>query len=128
MNSQIHSFRLGTLKMMSISDGAFPVSKEFFFASTPEDIIKHIPSNFNATLNFLLIDTGEKNILVDAGFGETYLPTAGKLLKHLKERGISPEDIHTMIITHGHMDHIGGLSNKGRPTFQACCPLAERRF
>ncbi|MGG3452110.1 MBL fold metallo-hydrolase [Domibacillus aminovorans] len=117
MASEIHSFQLGTFRLMSIMDGVFPVSKDFFFADTPEDIIHRIPSNFDAPLNFLLIDTGDKYILVDAGFGEPYLPTAGKLLNHLETQGIYPEDIHTVIITHGHMDHIGGLSNKGIPTF-----------
>ncbi|MEJ9233087.1 MBL fold metallo-hydrolase [Peribacillus butanolivorans] len=117
MSSKLHSFQFGTSRLMAISDGAFPVSKDFFFANTPEDIIHHIPSNFIAPLNFLLIDTGDKNILVDAGFGESHLPIAGKLLSHLETHGIYPEDIHSVIITHGHMDHIGGLSNNGRPTF-----------
>jgi hypothetical protein len=71
MVSKIYSFQLGTFRLMSISDGAFPVSKDFFFADTPKEIIHHIPSNFDALLNFLLIDTGDKHILVDAGFGET---------------------------------------------------------
>jgi glyoxylase-like metal-dependent hydrolase (beta-lactamase superfamily II) len=97
--------------MIALSDGAFPVSKDFFFADTPEDIIRHIPSNFHAPLNFLFIDTGDQNILVDAGFGEGQLSTAGKLLNHLETQNIYPEDIHTVIITHGHMDHIGGISN-----------------
>ncbi|SFM12761.1 Glyoxylase, beta-lactamase superfamily II [Gracilibacillus orientalis] len=114
--SKLYTFQLGTLKLMSISDGAFPVSKEFFFANTPEDIIQDIPPNFDAPLNFLHIDTGDKQILVDVGFGKT-LSTAGQLLNHIKTQGIYPEDIDTIIITHAHMDHIGGLSNNGKPVF-----------
>lgn len=115
--ASIYSFQLGTFRLLSITDGAFPVSKDFFFANTPESIIDHIPSHFEAPLNFLLIDTGDKYILVYAGLGEAYLPTAGKLLAHLKTQGISSDDIDTVVITHGHMDHIGGLSNDGIPTF-----------
>ncbi|ANU09542.1 hypothetical protein BBH88_04075 [Planococcus antarcticus DSM 14505] len=110
-------FQVGEFKLIALSDGAFPVSKEFFFSNTPQDIIEHIPEEFNAPLNFLLIDTGEKKILIDAGFGEEFFPTGGYLLRQLQQEGIRPEDIHTIIITHGHLDHIGGLSQNGKPVF-----------
>jgi glyoxylase-like metal-dependent hydrolase (beta-lactamase superfamily II) len=117
MSATLFPFQLGTFRLMVISDGAFPVTKDFFFANTPEDIIHHIPSDFHVPLNFMLIDTGDKNILIDAGFGKNHLPTAGKLLGQLETLGIYPEDIDIVIITHGHMDHVGGLSYDKSPTF-----------
>ncbi|MGX1195991.1 MBL fold metallo-hydrolase [Metabacillus sp. SLBN-84] len=104
MSSNIHSFQLGKFHLKAISDGVFPVSKDFFFKNTPDTIIQHIPPHYDAPLNFLYIDTGEKKILVDAGFGVEHLPTSDQLLSHLQREGISPEDIHTVIITHGHLD------------------------
>ncbi|NMH68074.1 MBL fold metallo-hydrolase [Bacillus sp. RO3] len=109
--------RVGSMDLTVLSDGVFPVCKDFFFAETPEEMIVHIRSEFQAPINFLFIDTGEKKILVDGGFGEEYLPKSGQLLKQLKSERISPEDIHTVIITHGHLDHIGGLAYEGHPVF-----------
>lgn len=111
------NFYLGDFKLTILSDGVFPVTKDFFFSNTPKEMIQHIPNEYEAPLNFLLINTGEKIILIDTGFGEDYLPKRGRLLKQLRQEGISPEDIHTVIITHGHMDHIGGLSRDGVPVF-----------
>ncbi len=37
---------------------------------------------------------------------------------NLKALGIAPEDIDTVILTHGHPDHIGGnTDSEGKPTF-----------
>jgi len=44
---------------------------------------------------------------MDTGAGGL-APTTGKLVQNLKTVGITPEDIDTVIITHGHPDHIGG--------------------
>ena len=48
---------------------------------------------------------GDSVILVDAGHKQH----SGKILKALSGYGIRPEDVSLIIITHGHVDHIGGL-------------------
>lgn len=118
MNSTVNwHLKVGEFKLTVISDGIFPVSKKFFFANTPKEIIEHIPEKFSAPLNFVLIDTGTQKILIDAGFGEENLPINGQLLKQLQQEDIQAGDIDTIIITHGHLDHIGGLSRNGKPVF-----------
>ena len=54
-----------------------------------------------------LLDAGEsKVVLVDAGFD----PKAEALLARLETRGLEPDDIAGVLLTHGHGDHIAGLS------------------
>jgi len=56
-------------------------------------------------------------VLVDTGAGGL-APTTGRLLPNLQAEGIAPEDIDTVVLTHGHPDHIGGNTNAdGRPAF-----------
>jgi glyoxylase-like metal-dependent hydrolase (beta-lactamase superfamily II) len=48
----------------------------------------------------------------------TVFPNTGKLIQNLQSEGIAPEDIDTVILTHGHPDHIGGnTSAEGKPIF-----------
>ena len=69
----------------------------------------------------LFIQTGDNNILIDTGYGlgqEWSEPEAGKLLNNLGEIGIYKENIDTVIISHGHIDHIGGvITITGKPMF-----------
>jgi glyoxylase-like metal-dependent hydrolase (beta-lactamase superfamily II) len=56
-------------------------------------------------------------VLVDTG-ADGLAPSTGRLIQNLKSVGIAPEHIDTVIITHGHPDHIGGnTDDKGRPAF-----------
>ena len=65
----------------------------------------------------LLISNDKHKVLVDTG-ADGLSPTTGKLLQNLQAEGISPRDIDTVILTHGHPDHIGGnTTSEGKLTF-----------
>lgn len=56
----------------------------------------------------ILIDTGSRRILVDTGAGPLG-PETGKLPENLARTGFSPADIDTVILSHGHPDHVAGV-------------------
>ncbi|WP_404444610.1 MBL fold metallo-hydrolase [Sutcliffiella horikoshii] len=68
----------------------------------------------------ILIRTGERNILIEAGLGKGKLSDKQKrnfgateessVEKDLQKLGLTPEDIDTIIMTHLHFDHVCGLS------------------
>ena len=81
-------------------------------------------------LNCLLIQIGGKTILVDTGVGskelaqekESYGLVPSKLVKGLKNLGLSPKEVDAVVLTHLHFDHSGGCTRLDRagnlvPTF-----------
>src|SRR5262245_33543244 len=68
--------------------------------------------------NILLVETGDKRVLIDSGVGQADPDDPGHLLDRLRAENITPESIDTVVISHYHQDHIGGLlDNAGNPTF-----------
>ena len=72
-----------------------------------------------------LVNTGKELVLFDSGNGtlsaeyeqlKGRLPP-GNLVARLGQAGYKPEDVDVIIITHGHPDHIGGLTKGGQPVF-----------
>lgn len=69
-------------------------------------------------INCYLIQGHGQTILVDSGTGGLN-NTGGLLLKNLAQMNITPNDIDSILITHAHPDHIGGLlSNEGKPIYK----------
>ena len=71
----------------------------------------------NWAMRCLLIEDGNRLILVDNGMGEKqdakffsyyYLSGEDSLQKSLKEKGFSADDITDVFLTHLHFDHCGG--------------------
>lgn len=67
-----------------------------------------------------LVNTGRELILFDAGNGADGFvprPAGGRLARLLGPAGYSPEQVDAVVLTHGHVDHIGGLMEGGKPLF-----------
>jgi len=58
---------------------------------------------------YLVRRSGEAPILVDTGAGSAFGPTAGRLPAALEGIGVDPADVGTILLTHLHGDHAGGL-------------------
>ncbi|MGE5385081.1 MAG: MBL fold metallo-hydrolase, partial [Betaproteobacteria bacterium] len=69
-------------------------------------------------VNAYLINTGSNLVLVDAGAAQLFGPGLGYVLQNLKAAGYDPAQVDTVVVTHLHGDHIGGLNGAdGKPVF-----------
>ncbi|MFQ6086094.1 MAG: MBL fold metallo-hydrolase [Candidatus Bathyarchaeia archaeon] len=129
MSNERFPFQIGTFECIVVSDGtrAYPHPAQTFFANAPKERLEQVLREHNIdperweqhVLPYpsLVINTGQNRVLVDTGAGDLE-PTTGRLIPNLQVEGIAPEVIDTVILTHGHPDHIGGnLDREGRPAF-----------
>lgn len=118
-----HRFEIGAFACVALNDGQFTYSVEQYFPTAPRDLVARalseageaddtIPSPFTC----LFVDTGEARVLVDTGAGPL-TPDLGRLPEGLSAVGIQPADVDVVLITHGHPDHIGGLTTGGAVTY-----------
>ena len=85
------------------------VSDEDFAAASAAAFIPTDKAQFFFTPT--LVNTGAELILFDTGVSAQGITAA------LAEAGVTPDQIDTVVITHMHGDHIGGLMTDGAPTF-----------
>lgn len=114
--------KLGGFDISLLSDGTFWLDGGAMFGVVPKVVWDRLnpPDEENRIelgLNCLLIQTHDKNILVDTGFGDKFdekfeerfkVNKAKNLILSLKEIGLTPKDIDMVINTHLHFDHAGG--------------------
>lgn len=131
MNSGSYGFHVGSFDCVALSDGAFNYPLESLFANVPVEQVQAVLRHHNLPTDqittpytCLFINTGEHRVLIDTGAGNIGSLAAqvfpnvnhtttvtGTLVANLKELGIQPSDIDTVVITHAHPDHIGGTLN-----------------
>ena len=116
-NTAIYRFKIGAFDAIAVSDGqvAFPAHPTYAPNAAKESVEQSLRENFMPTdlytLNFnaLFVDTGRNKVLLDTGAGKELGLQLGRLANHLKAAGVQPEQVDTVILSHGHPDHIGGL-------------------
>jgi glyoxylase-like metal-dependent hydrolase (beta-lactamase superfamily II) len=127
-----------------LNDGVVKFDGGTMFGSVPKAVWEQSVSvdrknRITMGLNCLLIQVGDKNILIDTGAGnkemngkrETFGLQPSKLMKNLKDIGVSPKEIDTVVLTHLHFDHVGGCSRMDRsgnlvPTFPKASYYVQR--
>ena len=135
MSTHIHRFKVGTFECMAVSDGThsyapptFPPPTTLLFANAPKEQLGQALRGHNlqpaqwaewiSPYICLVVNAGEHRVLVDTGAGGL-APSTGRLLQNLGAAGLASEDIDTVILTHGHPDHIGGNTDaKGKLAFR----------
>ncbi len=125
MNSEIYRFKIGSFECISVSDGTFAYPDHSFFVNAPKERLEKVLREHNiqtgeimAPWTCLLVNTGKHRVLVDTGGGAGLMPSVGKLIPYLQAEQIQTVDIDTVILTHGHPDHIGGNTDgEGKPAF-----------
>ena len=113
-----YRFKLGTIEITVVSDGTLAFPAETLWGDRADDARSLLKSNFQPSapvglqINTLLVDTGNKLVLIDAGCGaDKFQNTNGKLIGHLASAGYAPGDIDMILFTHFHFDHLWGISD-----------------
>ncbi len=113
--SRISSINVGSIKITSLRDGELVLPAEVLLNLRDEDaqIIKDEPENelSYTNVNAYLIQSDDRNLLVDAGCRELFGPTCGFIQDALGEAGLKPDDVTDLFLTHLHPDHIAGTVN-----------------
>jgi len=138
-----YAVRVGDIEVLVVSDGVLPLPTKMLGhnadaatrAAWLNDMF--LPQDaFDWALNVVMVRSGDQTILIDAGLGldpDLNLPRAGQLIKRLESAGIDLASVTDVVLTHMHMDHIGGLLVEGvkdrlRPDLRIHVAAAEVKF
>ena len=138
-----YAVRVGDIDVLIISDGVLTLPGAML-AHNAEPAVRDAwlrsmflpPDAFDWALNVVVVRSGGRTILIDAGLGadpDLHLPRAGRLIQRLEAAGIDLGSVTDIVLTHLHMDHIGGLLVEGvkdrlRPDLRIHVAAAEVEF
>lgn len=113
---------IGDIDIIALSDGRFPATLDTLIDFDRDEaqrlLGKPAGAPFFLPVNSYLLKVGGRNVLIDTGCGPTITPELGQVPTRLRETGIAPAAIDTILLTHIHPDHAMGLVDAaGRAIF-----------
>ena len=124
---------LGDFEVTALSDGTVDLQMEQLLTNTTAPKVRsalakaYLKDPVEASVNAYLINTGQKLVLIDAGSGNLFGPTLGKLMANLKASGYQPEQVDEVYLTHLHVDHVGGLVANNQIAFPNAIVRVDQR-
>ncbi len=138
-----YALKVGSIDVMVVSDGVLSLPGEMLGhnadpavrAAWLDDMFLP-PDLLEWALNVVVVRSGGRTILIDAGIGMDpglNLPRAGQLIHRLEAAGIDLASVTDVVLTHLHMDHVGGLLVDGvrdrlSPDLRVHVAAAETKF
>ena len=118
--------RLGELELTILSGGRYRIDAGTMFGVVPKALWERVfpPAEDNTipqATNCVLVEGGGRRVLIDTGYGSKLSEKQLKnfqaepgdpLLASLADRGLTSEDIDTVILSHLHFDHAGGATRR----------------
>ncbi|PBB27445.1 MULTISPECIES: MBL fold metallo-hydrolase [unclassified Mesorhizobium] len=138
-----YALKVGEIDVLIVSDGILPIPSQTIAYNVDPSVRTAwledeflSPETLEWPLNVVVVRSGNQTILVDAGLGadpDLHLPRAGQLIHRLEAAGIDLASVTDVVLTHMHMDHIGGLLINGvkerlRPDLRIHVAAAELKF
>jgi len=137
-----YALKVGDIDVLVISDGVLPIPAVTMATNADSsDLVAWLDDMFlprdvlEWPLNVVVVRSGDRTILIDSGLGVEFpdFPQAGRLAVRLEAAGIDPASLTDVVLTHMHMDHIGGLLADGlrrrlRPDLRVHVASAEAEF
>jgi glyoxylase-like metal-dependent hydrolase (beta-lactamase superfamily II) len=135
-----YALRVGKIDVLVISDGVFPLPATTLATNAdPADLAAWLdyrlqpPDVYCWPLNVVVVRSGGRTVLIDAGIGAEFQRAGGLLARRLEAAGIDPASVTDVVLTHLHVDHVGGLLADGlrrrlRPDVPIHLAAAEAEF
>ena len=134
---------VGEIDVLVISDGVLPLPTAML-AHNVDPAVRAAwlkdrflpPEMLLWPLNVVVVRSGGQTVLIDSGLGadpDLNLPRAGRLVRRLEAAGVDLASVTDVVMTHMHMDHVGGLLVDGvrerlRPDLRVHLAAAEVDF
>ena len=138
-NAGHYRFRVGDIDATVLSDGLIGGPPQIYASDASEQDLSEVlrraflpTDRLTLNLNTLLIEIGQRRILLEAGAGQTMGPQGGRIFENLAALGLRPEDIDVVVVSHTHPDHVGNLrtddGGKAFPRARVLVPRADWDF
>ncbi|HVI28223.1 MAG TPA: MBL fold metallo-hydrolase [Hansschlegelia sp.] len=136
----VYRYNVGSFEVTALTDGVArrPLDGSFVRNAPVEDVKEALEQAFLGTekvpipFTCVVVNTGGRLVLIDAGTGGFLAPTAGQLYENMAAAGVDPKAIDVVLISHFHPDHIAGLRLKDGtaafPNAEVMVPEAEWAF
>jgi len=130
---------VGHFIVTALYDGAVDIDPTLLGGASRQTIqswlthaFQPVSSPLQTPVNAFLVHTEKNTILVDTGTAKLFGPRLGFILDNLRAAGYRAADIDTILLTHLHPDHAGGLltadGDMAFPNAQVFVPKADADY